>query len=85
MFTDNRTPLIKATCIHLNDWSLPKLSWYGRIVAIKMKILPKFLVLFQNKILTILQKVRDQIQCIIDKFVWNNQKARIKGSLYISM
>lgn len=44
----NFFPLLTQTHSELSNWSKLSLSWFGRINAIKMDILPKYLYLFQT-------------------------------------
>lgn len=58
---NNLVPLINSVKNTLENWSKLKLSWMGRIAAVKMKILQRFLFIFQNMIAvlprTLLQKI----------------------------
>lgn len=44
----NLYPLINNIHNQLEEWRKLRLSWFGHIAALKMKILPKFLFIFQN-------------------------------------
>lgn len=56
------------------------LSWFGKIATGQMMVLPKFLFLFQNMVATIPQRTPNEIQRIINVFVWGRVEARIKAS-----
>lgn len=58
-------------------WSKLSLSWMGHIAAVKMKILPTFLFLFQNGILHIPQVFLNKIQSLFNKFIWHYKKLRM--------
>lgn len=55
LFTDNLTPLTNMVPDQLANWEMLKLSWYVHIASVKMKLLPKFLFIFQSLIWTVPQ------------------------------
>lgn len=57
-----------------------RLSWFGRIAAVKMKLLPKLLFLLRPLALQIPKKAMIEIQGIINTVVWAGQKTRIKAA-----
>lgn len=54
--------------------------WWGRSTILKMKILPVLIFLFQNLIIPIPMKCIEEIQCLLNKFIWQGRKARVKMS-----
>uniref|UniRef100_A0A3B4C811 Reverse transcriptase domain-containing protein n=1 Tax=Pygocentrus nattereri TaxID=42514 RepID=A0A3B4C811_PYGNA len=67
LFSANFPPLLSFLKEDLDRWDLLPLSLAGRINAIKMSVLPKFLYMFQ---------------CIpISSFIWNKKNPRIRTSI----
>lgn len=66
----------------LKYWDKLSLSWYmGTFAAVKMKMLPKFIFLFQNLIQIITTKTLHYIQMLINMFIWGGggrERPRIK-------
>lgn len=58
----NLVPLVKSVQRQLEGWSKVKLSWFGRMAAIKMKILPQFLFLFHSVILKLSKSEIQEVQ-----------------------
>lgn len=56
----------------------PKLSWMGRISAVKMKVLPKLLFVFQTMITVVPQKWIFKIPQMLNNFIWAGKKAKMK-------
>lgn len=54
------------------------LSWIGRLSAVKMKILRRLCFFFQNVIIFIPTNILNKIQNLINNFVWQGKKPRIK-------
>lgn len=42
----NVSPLIKKTQRNFAEWDKLRISWFGRVLAVKMKILPRFIFIF---------------------------------------
>uniref|UniRef100_A0A670II53 Reverse transcriptase domain-containing protein n=1 Tax=Podarcis muralis TaxID=64176 RepID=A0A670II53_PODMU len=62
----------------LDTWHRLKLSWTGRMSAIKMCILPKLLFLFQNIPIIKGTSLFKNWQKILTKFIWQGKRARVK-------
>lgn len=73
MAQNNLTPLINSIRNLLANWIKLKLSWMGRVAAIKMVILPRFLFLFQNLLVKVPDLLLQKTQCIFNDFIWNGQ------------
>lgn len=66
----NITPLINTVQQQLRSWDVLKLSWFGRITALKMIIIPKFTFLFRSLILALPRQVLNEIQRVFNNFIW---------------
>lgn len=53
----------------------------GRIAAVKMKIVSKLLLVFQNLIMHIPIGILNKIQNIMNKCIWNGKKPRLKNAI----
>lgn len=76
----NLDPLMQEVRQQLERWQRLKISWFGRVAAIKMKILLKFLFLFQAVVLWLTKSKLRQIQRMIENFVWAGKKARVSSN-----
>lgn len=65
----NLCPMINQTINHLKEWGKLKLFWFDCIAALKLKILSRFLFLFQNVNVTIPQAKFQDIQRLFDQFI----------------
>lgn len=54
------------------------LPWLVQIVAVELKIFPKFLFLFQSLLVHLPYSLLSSIQTAINKFIWGYKKSRIK-------
>lgn len=57
MVERNITPILKRKEDQCKIWSIDKLSWLGKIAAIKMILLPKLVFMFLNTIMEISDKL----------------------------
>lgn len=71
----NLSPLLNKVAAQLAHWKNYTLSWFGRIVVIKMMILPK-IYFFQTMLFSIPLHILDKLQ--INHFIWALRKPRIK-------
>lgn len=81
LFSDNFSPLITQVKADVQRWSSLPLSLIGRINAVKMNILSKFLFLFQCIPLFLSRKLFRTIDEVISSFLWNKKAPRILKSL----
>lgn len=58
----NLRPIINVVRMQLGQWQKLQLSWFGRVVVLKMKILSRFVFIFRNLILPISQSMLNEIQ-----------------------
>lgn len=65
---------------NIERWKLLPLSMIGRINAIKMISLPRFLYLCQNLPIYITNAFFKNLDSIITSYIWNNKNARISKS-----
>lgn len=77
----NLTPILNSVPQQLARWRKLKLSWFGLVTALKMKVLLKFIFLFRNLILLIPVKVLIGIQSMFTSFVWDQKRPRFKAAL----
>lgn len=74
----NLLPYMNNLNNQLEHWWKLKISWWGFMAAIKMKILAVLLFLFQNLMVPISMKYIDKVQKMLNDFFWQNKGARIK-------
>lgn len=60
-------------------WESHKLSWLGRVAAVKMILLPKIIFILTNALIDLPDKILNSILYLINKFIWGKQKARIRA------
>lgn len=85
LFAVNYLPLLKQITALMKQWASLLLSWLGRINAIKMSILPKFLYLFRVLPIPIPSYFLRLTQHRVMSFIWGNTKPRIsKSTLYLN-
>lgn len=69
----------------MKQWASLPLSWLGKINAIKMSILPKFLYLFRVLPITLPSYFTRLTQRRVLSFIWGTTKPRIpKSTLYLN-
>lgn len=78
LFSENFTPLLLRTQVDLSTYASKRLSWLGRVNALKMKVLPRFLYLFQNIPIHIPNSCFRKLRQLFSKFIWNAARPRIQ-------
>lgn len=78
MFQYNYKSILNRTKTDLDRWSKFPLSLAGRINAVKMTIMPRFLYLFQMIPIFLPKSYFAQLDRFISTFIWNRKPARIK-------
>lgn len=77
----NYNPLMDAVIQLINGWTKLPVSLIGRIDILKMKILPKYLNLFQSIPLSPPLSVFQSLKKTFLNFIWNNKRPRLRLSL----
>lgn len=77
MLKENITPMITYMEDKCHVWDMYKLSWQGRVVAVKVVLLPKLVFVLLNTTLDIPEALLNKMQAIVNKFIWNNKKPRM--------
>uniref|UniRef100_A0A670HV34 Reverse transcriptase domain-containing protein n=1 Tax=Podarcis muralis TaxID=64176 RepID=A0A670HV34_PODMU len=77
LIQDNYSATWKEIKRDLETWNRLKLSWRGRMAAIKMNLLPRMLFLFQNIPVIRGTKLFKEWQRTLSKFIWQNKRPRI--------
>lgn len=73
LLQSNLDPWMRDLGQQLGKWLHLKLSWFGRIAAIKMKALPRLLFLFWPFVLWWMKNDLKQIQKKIKNFIWEGK------------
>lgn len=81
LYVANFVPLLNQTKADLQRWNSLPLSLMGRINAVKMTILPKFLFLFQCIPLFLPKTFFKSFDQIISTFLWGGKPPRVRFSL----
>lgn len=81
IFKANFPPLLCRLKLDLERWSLLPLSLGGRINAIKMNVLPKFLYVFQSLPVFLSKSFFTSIDKLICEFIWNKKTPRIHKNM----
>lgn len=77
----NLTPVINDVQKQFEKWQMLRISWFGRMAVIKMKVLPRFVSVFWNLILPWSVSILNRIQRMFSKFMWEGKKLRIKAAI----
>lgn len=77
----NLDPLMQDLQQLLEKWRRLKLSWFGRISAVKMKIMPRLIFLFRMLVLRLTKQEIRQIQKKLENFAWEGKKVKFKSSI----
>lgn len=84
LFSVNYPPILKQLSNLMKSWSHLPLSWFGRINAVKMTILPKLLYLFRVLPIPIPAYHLRILQRKTSSYIWGSSKPRIQlHTLYL--
>lgn len=81
LVSDNYQPVISKAKESLNRWSSLPLTMIGRINALKMNILPKFLYLFQSIPLSPPPEFFLNMKRTLTLFIWKGKRPRLRLTL----
>uniref|UniRef100_A0A8C5QG16 Reverse transcriptase domain-containing protein n=1 Tax=Leptobrachium leishanense TaxID=445787 RepID=A0A8C5QG16_9ANUR len=81
LYRANFQPLLASLELDLRRWSLPHISWFGRINTIKMSVLPRILYLFQTLPISLPRLFFKRLNSMFRTFVWNGKAPRVKLNL----
>ena len=81
LYAHNYPVLLKHLTTLLKSWALLPLSWFGRIAAVKMTLLPKLLYLYRVLPISIPAHYFRIIQRRVSSFVWGTSRPRIKPQI----
>lgn len=81
LFIYNFAPLLDSLSGDLSRWSKIPLSWFGKMAAIKMDILPRVLYYFQTLPIPLPRWFFRRITSAMLKFIWNQNRPRLKLSI----
>lgn len=85
LFDYNYPPMISKLKKTLHSWSQLRISFLGRITALRMVILPRLLYLFRSLPIRVSKSYLHTIQTFMNKFIWQNKAPRFaKEVLYRS-
>lgn len=81
MIQSNIGELVGKLQHQLKNWIMLTLSWLGRIVVVKMNVLPWLLFYFLDLNLAVPKKMIMNIETLISKFIWKFKPLRIKAGI----
>ena len=81
LYSCNYPALLKQLTNLMKSWTQLPLSWFGRVSAIKMTILPKLLYLFRVLPIPVPAHFLRIVQRRVSSFVWGPSKPRIKPQI----
>lgn len=77
LYKHNYQPMLKKLAEDLAQWSLYKMSWLGRVNAIKMTLLPRMLYLFCSLPIVVTKLHINKFQSAILHFIWGKTGYRL--------
>uniref|UniRef100_A0A6I8S7H8 Reverse transcriptase domain-containing protein n=1 Tax=Xenopus tropicalis TaxID=8364 RepID=A0A6I8S7H8_XENTR len=77
-YQDNYLPLISNLQKITSNWNKLQLSWFGKIQATKMMIMPRILYLYQVLPIHLPHSFFTTIKSLISRFIWAGKNPRLK-------
>lgn len=77
----NLDPIVNSIYKQLEVWNRLKLSWFGYMAVIKMKILPWLLFVFHSVIIQITKLKIGEMQKKMEHFIWEGENPRCKRAV----
>lgn len=84
LFNSNFPKLFREIRKMLHRWSSLPISFFGRIAAIKMTILPKLMYLFETLPIPVPRSELRAMQTSLIRFIWANKRHRILKSVLLT-
>uniref|UniRef100_A0A803J749 Reverse transcriptase domain-containing protein n=1 Tax=Xenopus tropicalis TaxID=8364 RepID=A0A803J749_XENTR len=81
LYNANYPKLLDKLKKDLTIWHTYHLSWFGRIAAVKMTLLPRILYLFRTLPIKFPEHTATVLQKSITNFIWGGKKPRIKATI----
>lgn len=78
LFKLNYNPLLTSLTEDFSKWAKGSLSWFGKMAALKMDILPRVLYYFQTLPIPLPRWFFRKITSLMLKFIWNQSRPRLK-------